>query len=151
MKVGLLVDKLYLFSETIFLMVFKLCLTQWLFTVKYDFNKTKIFFYSFYFRIQILTPGAIRVHTPSRHSPGVVDVTLSYKGKQFCRDCPGRFTYISMFEIFLRKFYFALFLLAMQDPAIDYSLQRLSKLIPKNADDPDRLSKVNLFSIVMKN
>lgn len=33
-------------------------------------------------------------------------------------------------------------LLAMQDPTIDYSFQRLSKLIPKHADDPDRLSKV---------
>jgi hypothetical protein len=33
-------------------------------------------------------------------------------------------------------------LLAMQDPTIDYSLQRLSKMIPKHADDPDRLSKV---------
>jgi hypothetical protein len=31
----------------------------------------------------------------------------------------------------------------MQDPTIDYSLQRLSKLIPKHADDPDRLPKVN--------
>ena len=30
----------------------------------------------------------------------------------------------------------------MQDPTIDYSLQRLSKLIPKHADDPDRLPKV---------
>lgn len=34
--------------------------------------------------------------------------------------------------------------LAMQDPTIDYSLQRLSKLIPKHADDPDRLSKVSI-------
>jgi hypothetical protein len=31
----------------------------------------------------------------------------------------------------------------MQDPTIDYSLQRLSKMIPKHADDPDRLPKVN--------
>jgi hypothetical protein len=30
----------------------------------------------------------------------------------------------------------------MQDPTIDYSLQRLSKMIPKHADDPDRLPKV---------
>jgi hypothetical protein len=30
----------------------------------------------------------------------------------------------------------------MQDPVIDYSLQRLAKLIPKHADDPDRLPKV---------
>jgi early B-cell factor len=33
-------------------------------------------------------------------------------------------------------------LLAIQDPTIDYSLQRLSKMIPKHVDDPDRLSKV---------
>jgi hypothetical protein len=33
--------------------------------------------------------------------------------------------------------------LAMQDPTIDYSLQRLSKMIPKHADDPDRLPKVS--------
>ena len=31
---------------------------------------------------------------------------------------------------------------ALQDPTIDYSLQRLSKMIPKHADDPDRLPKV---------
>lgn len=31
----------------------------------------------------------------------------------------------------------------MQDPTIDHSLQRLSKMIPKHADDPDRLSKVS--------
>ena len=30
----------------------------------------------------------------------------------------------------------------MQDPTIDYTLQRLSKMIPKHADDPERLSKV---------
>lgn len=77
---------------------------------------------------EILTPGAIRVHTPSRHSPGVVDVTLSYKGKQLCRDCPGRFTYITM-----------------QEPTIDYSLQRLSKMIPKHVDDPDRLTKETIL------
>ncbi len=43
---------------------------------------------------------------------------------------------------FLSEKKLILFLLAMQDPTIDYSLQRLSKLIPKHADDPDRLSKV---------
>ncbi len=35
MKVGLLVDKLFLYLAKIFLMVFKLCSIQWLFTVKY--------------------------------------------------------------------------------------------------------------------
>lgn len=97
-----------------------------------------------FFILQILTPGAIRVHTPSRHSPGVVDVTLSYKGKQLCRDCPGRFTYISKnLKFFYLNYYSFLNLLAMQDPTIDHSLQRLSKMIPKHADDPDRLSKVS--------
>ncbi len=36
----------------------------------------------------------------------------------------------------------------MQDPTIDYSLQRLSKMIPKHADDPDRLSKVRLSKTI---
>ncbi|UJR20993.1 hypothetical protein I4U23_024094 [Adineta vaga] len=88
------------------------------------FDGLQVMFNTMVVYSEILTPGAIRVHTPSRHGPGIVDVTLSYKGKQFCRECPGRFTYITM-----------------QDPTIDYSLQRLSKLIPKHADDPDRLSK----------
>jgi hypothetical protein len=40
----------------------------------------------------------------------------------------------------------------MHDPTIDYSLQRLSKLIPKHTDDPDRLPKVirKIFFIAMK-
>lgn len=36
----------------------------------------------------------MRVTTPSRHMPGVVEVTLSYKSKQLCRGSPGRFVYI---------------------------------------------------------
>ncbi|CAF1122130.1 unnamed protein product [Rotaria sordida] len=88
------------------------------------FDGLQVMFNTMVVYSEILTPGAIRVHTPSRHGPGIVDVTLSYKGKQLCRDCPGRYTYITM-----------------QDPTIDHSLQRLSKMIPKHADDPDRLSK----------
>ena len=59
------------------------------------FDGLQVMFNTMVVYSEILTPGAIRVHTPSRHGPGIVDVTLSYKGKQFCRDCPGRFTYIS--------------------------------------------------------
>ncbi|CAF4507160.1 unnamed protein product, partial [Didymodactylos carnosus] len=73
----------------------------------------------------ILTPHAIRIQTQPRHVPGIVDVTLSYKGKQICRDCPGRFAYINM-----------------QEPNIDYCFQRLHKMIPKHPGDPERLSKV---------
>ena len=43
--------------------------------------------------LQLITPHAIRVQTPPRHIPGVVEVTLSYKSKQFCKGTPGRFIY----------------------------------------------------------
>ncbi len=42
---------------------------------------------------ELVTPHAIRVQTPPRHIPGVVEVTLSYKSKQFCKGAPGRFVY----------------------------------------------------------
>lgn len=45
------------------------------------------------FLAQLITPHAIRVQTPPRHIPGVVEVTLSYKSKQFCKGAPGRFVY----------------------------------------------------------
>ena len=43
--------------------------------------------------LQLITSHAIRVQTPPRHIPGVVEVTLSYKSKQFCKGAPGRFVY----------------------------------------------------------
>lgn len=45
--------------------------------------------------LQLITPHAIRVTTPPRHLPGVVEVTLNYKSKQYCKSQPGRFVYIS--------------------------------------------------------
>ncbi|PIO35077.1 hypothetical protein AB205_0103480 [Aquarana catesbeiana] len=45
---------------------------------------------------QLITPHAIRVQTPPRHIPGVVEVTLSYKSKQFCKGTPGRFIYTGL-------------------------------------------------------
>ncbi|MGH0186968.1 UNVERIFIED_CONTAM: hypothetical protein FKN15_023292 [Acipenser sinensis] len=45
---------------------------------------------------ELITPHAIRVQTPPRHIPGVVEVTLSYKSKQFCKGAPGRFIYTVM-------------------------------------------------------
>jgi len=44
--------------------------------------------------LQLLTPHAIQVQTPPRPIPGIVEVTLSYKSKQFCKGSPGRFAYI---------------------------------------------------------
>lgn len=59
-----------------------------------DFSQRAHYFISPCSRlIQLITPHAIRVQTPPRHIPGVVEVTLSYKSKQFCKGAPGRFVY----------------------------------------------------------
>lgn len=47
---------------------------------------------------QLITPHAIRVQTPPRQIPGVVEVILSYKGKQFCKGAPGRFVYVCKYS-----------------------------------------------------
>ncbi|XP_011341442.1 transcription factor collier isoform X2 [Ooceraea biroi] len=73
---------------------------------------------------EMITPHAIKVQAPTRHIPGVVDVTLSYKGKQFCKGAPSRFVYVSLDE-----------------PTLDYGFQRLQKLIPRHPGDPDKLPK----------
>ncbi|KAM7284226.1 transcription factor collier [Ixodes scapularis] len=73
---------------------------------------------------ELITSHAIRVQTPPRHIPGVVEVTLSYKSKQFCKGAPGRFVYVSLNE-----------------PTIDYGFQRLAKLIPRHPGDPEKLPK----------
>ncbi|VDK63251.1 unnamed protein product [Onchocerca ochengi] len=74
--------------------------------------------------VQIITPHAIRVTTPPRHMPGVVEVTLTYKSKQLNQGNPGRFVYVSLSE-----------------PSIDFGFQRLQKLLPKYPGDPERLPK----------
>ena len=57
---------------------------------------------------ELITCHAIRVQTPPRHIPGVVEVTLSFKSKQFCRGAPGRFIYVCEYfqvrDISLHKF-----------------------------------------------
>uniref|UniRef100_A0A4W3ILJ9 IPT/TIG domain-containing protein n=1 Tax=Callorhinchus milii TaxID=7868 RepID=A0A4W3ILJ9_CALMI len=73
---------------------------------------------------ELITPHAIRVQTPPRHIPGMVEVTLSYKSKQFCKGAPGRFIYT-----------------ALNEPTIDYGFQRLQKVIPRHPGDPERLPK----------
>lgn len=55
------------------------------------------------FTPQLITPHAIRVQTPPRHIPGVVEVTLSYKSKQFCKGAPGRFIYTGRFENYSKR------------------------------------------------
>ncbi|BET01995.1 Transcription factor [Nesidiocoris tenuis] len=73
---------------------------------------------------ELITSHAIRVQTPPRHIPGVVEVTLTYKSKQFCKGAPGRFVYVSLNE-----------------PTIDYGFMRLQKLIPRHPGDPEKLPK----------
>uniref|UniRef100_A0A915HY86 IPT/TIG domain-containing protein n=1 Tax=Romanomermis culicivorax TaxID=13658 RepID=A0A915HY86_ROMCU len=83
------------------------------------FDGLQVVFGTLFVWSELITPHAIRVTTPPRHAPGVVDVTLSYKSKQFCRTGPG----------------------PLNDPTIDYGFQRLQKLIPKYPGDPERLPK----------
>lgn len=71
---------------------------------------------------QLITSHAIRVQTPARQLPGVVEVTLSYKSKQFCKGAPGRFVYtgrtrsLSLSSLF--PFKDSLFLIAVRRVAI---------------------------------
>ena len=50
-----------------------------------------------YFCLQFITPSAIRVQAPPRPIPGMVEVTLMYRNKQFCKTAPGRFIYSGKF------------------------------------------------------
>jgi early B-cell factor len=47
---------------------------------------------------EVVSPHAIKLQLPARHA-GACDVTLSYKGKQLCRDMPGRFVYTCKFKL----------------------------------------------------
>lgn len=73
---------------------------------------------------ELITSHAIRVQTPPRHIPGIVEVSLAYKSRQFSKGSPGRFVYVSL-----------------QEPSIDYGFSRLSKLVPRHPGDPERLPK----------
>ena len=43
---------------------------------------------------ELITSHAIRVQTPPRHIPGIVEVGLAYKSRQFNKGSPGRFVYV---------------------------------------------------------
>ncbi|GAV00209.1 hypothetical protein RvY_11093-2 [Ramazzottius varieornatus] len=73
---------------------------------------------------ELLTSHAIKVQTPSRSTPGTVEVTLSYKSKQFCKGAPGRFTYV-----------------ALNGPDIENGFARLHKYVMRQPGDPERLQK----------
>ncbi|XP_021963610.2 transcription factor collier isoform X2 [Folsomia candida] len=88
------------------------------------FDGLQVVFGSMLVWSELITSHAIRVQTPPRHIPGVVEVTLSYKSKQFCKGAPGRYVYVSLNE-----------------PTIDYGFQRLQKLIPRHPGDPEKLPK----------
>jgi len=88
------------------------------------FDGLQVVFGSMLVWSELVTSHAIRVQTPPRHIPGVVEVTLSYKSKQFCKGAPGRFVYVSLTE-----------------PTIDYGFQRLGKLVPRHPGDPEKLPK----------
>ncbi|KAG5340963.1 COLL factor, partial [Acromyrmex heyeri] len=88
------------------------------------FDGLQVVFGSMLVWSEFITPHAIKVQAPARQIPGVVDVTLHYKSKQFCKGAPGRFVYVSVNE-----------------PTIDYGFQRLQKLVPRHPGDPEKLPK----------
>uniref|UniRef100_A0A672PPR4 EBF transcription factor 2 n=1 Tax=Sinocyclocheilus grahami TaxID=75366 RepID=A0A672PPR4_SINGR len=92
------------------------------------FDGLQVVFGSMLVWSELITPHAIRVQTPPRHIPGIVEVTLSYKSKQFCKGALGRFIYT-----------------ALNEPTIDYGFQRLQKLIPRHPGDPEKLAKEMLL------
>lgn len=59
-----------------------------------DYSSLYFKFIISFIHLQFVTSHAIKVQTPPRHIPGVVEVTLSYKSKQFCKGAPGRFVYV---------------------------------------------------------
>lgn len=115
--------------------------------------------------LQFITPHAIKVQAPARQIPGVVDVTLHYKSKQFCKGAPGRFVYVCKYEEGLvpnRKRSKRIIIIterlwcwpitnskikpllnfpAVNEPTIDYGFQRLQKLVPRHPGDPEKLPK----------
>lgn len=74
----------------------------------------------------------------------MVEVTLTYKSKQFCKSAPGRFVYICKLPTFLispPRPNSVSCNIALSEPTIDYGFQRLQKLIPRHPGDPERLPK----------
>lgn len=88
------------------------------------FDGLQVFFGTTPVWSELITNHAIRVTTPPRQMPGIVEVTLAYKSRQLSKGSPGRFIYVSL-----------------SDPNIDYGFARLGKLVPRHPGDPDKLPK----------
>ncbi|VDM15821.1 unnamed protein product [Hydatigera taeniaeformis] len=73
---------------------------------------------------ELITSNALRVQTPARSAQGVVEVSLLFNNRAFCKHAPGRFAYTSL-----------------NDPTIEYGFQRLRKIIPRHPGDPERLPR----------
>uniref|UniRef100_A0A0R3TYZ0 IPT/TIG domain-containing protein n=1 Tax=Rodentolepis nana TaxID=102285 RepID=A0A0R3TYZ0_RODNA len=73
---------------------------------------------------ELITSNALRVQTPPRPTQGVVEVSLLFNNRPFCKHAPGRFAYTSL-----------------NDPTIEYGFQRLRKIIPRHPGDPERLPR----------
>eukprot|EP00731_Ephydatia_muelleri_P020397 Em0013g124a len=72
---------------------------------------------------EVLSPNAIAVRAPQSPRPGEVDITLTFKGSQFCMHNPGKFLYIST-----------------DDEDLDHNFARLERIL-RNQDDQDNIPK----------
>eukprot|EP00794_Sanderia_malayensis_P001094 gene1094-438_t len=74
--------------------------------------------------VEVFSSSSLRVVAPPRHMPGMVEISLAFDSKPYFQGQPACFLYSSLSE-----------------PTIDYGFQRLSKLIPRHPNDPDRIPK----------
>lgn len=77
---------------------------------------------------EFLSPHAIAVRAPQSPRPGEVDITLVYKGSQFCITNPGKFVYITPDE-----------------NTFDHNFARIERLL-RSHEDPESIPKVCLPS-----
>ena len=113
--------------------------------------------------LQFLSPHAIAVRTPQSPRPGEVDITLVYKGSQFCINSPGKFLYISKLTLAICTMGWwlcvhigtsslsplftcipALYMqpLAPDDNTFDHNFARIERLL-RSHEDPENLRKVS--------
>lgn len=49
--------------------------------------------------LQLITQNALLVYAPPRPAAGMVEITLMYRNKQFCKTAPGRFLYSGKWQV----------------------------------------------------
>lgn len=108
---------------------------------------------------QVLSPNAIAVKAPQSPRTGEVDITLVFKGSQFCISSPGKFLYMgephcpwgSWVQSYACCTVSMIVSPSPPDPdevAFDHNFSRLERLL-RGPEDPDEIPKVALTSTLV--